>query len=166
MTHDGINDGDAGQLIRLSGTPAAACCGAPVGGPVRVEESGVEDRPAVNMSVVGSGVGGRWGCGGGGGWTRVAQADCMAATLRLVSVMLWVRSAMLRARDSSVMVPSDGDAASERTDDTGSLPAAEADSAPLAGVMAGGTDDAGGGPDIVDTKLLGFLALPAIARRL
>jgi hypothetical protein len=67
MTHDGIGDGDAGQLIRLSGTPAAACCGAPAGGPARVEESSVEDRPAGNMPVVGSGGGGRWGCGGGGG---------------------------------------------------------------------------------------------------
>jgi hypothetical protein len=75
-----------------------ACCGTPAGGPARVEESGVEDRPAGSMPVVGSGAGGRWGCGGGGGWTRVAQADCMAATLRLVSATLRVRSAMLRAR--------------------------------------------------------------------
>jgi hypothetical protein len=118
------------------------------------------------MPVVGSGVGGRWGCGGGGGWTRVAQADCMAATLRLVSVTLWVRSVMLRARDSSVMAPLNGDVASERTDDAGSLPVAEAGSEPVAGAMAGCTDGAGGGPDIADTKLLGFLALPAIARRL
>jgi hypothetical protein len=166
MTHDGIGDGDVGQLIRLSGTPAAACCGTPAGGPARVEESGVEDRPAGSMPVVGSGAGGRWGCGGGGGWTRVAQADCMATTLRLVSATLRVRSAMLRARDSSVMAPPDGDAASERTDDAGSLPAAEADSEPVAGAMAGGTDDAGGGPDIADTKLLRFLALPSITRRL
>jgi hypothetical protein len=162
IAHDGIGDGDAGQLIRLSGTPAAACCEAPTGGPARVEESSdVEDRP-----VVGSGVGGRWGCGGGGGWTRVAQADCMAAMLRLVSAMLQVKSAMLRARDSSVMAPPDGDEASERTDDAGSLPAAEAGSAPVAGAMAGGTDGAGGGPDIADTKLLEFLTLPAIVHRL
>jgi hypothetical protein len=137
IAHDGISDGDAGQLIRLSGTPAVACCGTPAGGPTRVEESGgVEDRPAVSRPVVGSRVGGRWGCGGGGGWTRVAQADCMAATLRLVSVMLWVKSAMLRARDSSVMAPLDGDEASERTDDASSHPAAKAGSTP----MAGGTD--------------------------
>jgi hypothetical protein len=162
IAHDGIGDGDVGQLIRLSGTPVAACCGAPAGGPTRVEESGgVEDRP-----VVGSGVGGRWGCGGGGGWMRVTQADCMAATLRLVSAMLRVKSAMLRARDSSVMAPPDGNEASERTDDAGSLPAAEAGSAPVAETMAGGTDGAGGGPDIADTKLLGFLPLPAIVRRL
>jgi hypothetical protein len=83
----------------------------------------------------------------------------MAATLRLVSATLRVRSAMLRARDSSVMAPPDGDAASERTDDAGSLPAAEAGSKPAAGAMTGGTDGAGGGPDIADTKLLGFLAL-------
>jgi hypothetical protein len=78
----------------------------------------------------------------------------MAATLRLVSVTLRVRSAMLRASDSSVMAPPDGDA--------GSLPVAEVGSEPV----AGGTDDAGGRPDISDTKLLGFLALLAIARRL
>jgi hypothetical protein len=117
MTHDGIGDGDAGQLIRLSGTPAAACCGAPA----RVEEAGVEDRPAGSTPVVGSGAGGRWGCGGGGGWTRVAHAACMAVTL-------WLVSATLRVRESSVMAPPDGDAASERTDDAGSLPAAEAGS--------------------------------------
>jgi hypothetical protein len=141
IAHDGISDSDAGQLIRLSGTPAVDYCGTPAGGPTRVEESGgVEDRPAVSRPVVGSGVRGRWGCGGGGGWTRVAQADCMAATLRLVSVMLWVKSAMLRARDSSVMAPLDGDEASERTDDAGSLPAAKAGSAPMVGAMASGTD--------------------------
>jgi hypothetical protein len=89
----------------------------------------------------------------------------MSATLRLVSATLRVRSAMLRARDSSVMAPPDGDAASERTDDVGSLPAAEAGSEPAAGAMAGGTDSAGGGPE-ADTKLLGFLALPAMERRL
>jgi hypothetical protein len=32
MAHDGIGDGDAGQLIRLNGTPAAAGCGTPAGG--------------------------------------------------------------------------------------------------------------------------------------
>jgi hypothetical protein len=127
-----------------------------------VEEGGVEDRPVGSMSVIGSGARGRWGCGGGGSWTRVAHADCMAATLRLVSATLWVRSAMLRARDLSVMAPPDGDAVSERTDDAGSLPAAEADSEPV----AGGTDGAGGGPDIADTKLLGFLALPVTEHRL
>jgi hypothetical protein len=132
-----------------------------------VEEiDGVEDRPAVGRPVVGNGVGGGCGCGGGGGWTRLAQADCMAATLRLVSAMLRVNSAMLRARDSSVMAPPDGDEASERTDEAGSLPGAEADSAPVAGGMVSGTNGAGGGPDITDTKLLGFLALPARARRL
>jgi hypothetical protein len=73
---------------------------------------------------------------------------------------------MLPARDSSVMVPLNGNAASERTDDAGSLPAVEAGSEPAMRAMAGGTDDAGGGPDIADTKLLGFLALPTIARRL
>jgi hypothetical protein len=59
MTHDGIGDDDAGQLIRLSGTPAVACCGTPAGGLARVEESGIEDRPAKSMPVVGSGAGGR-----------------------------------------------------------------------------------------------------------
>jgi hypothetical protein len=83
----------------------------------------------------------------------------MAATLRLVS-------ATLRVRSASVMTPQDGDAASERTDDTGSFPAAEAGSEPAAGAMAGGTDGVGGGPDIADTKLLGFLALPTMERRL
>jgi hypothetical protein len=166
MTHDGIGEGDAGQLIRLSRTPTVACCGAPAGGPARVEEAGVEDRPAGSTPVVGSGASERWGCGGGGGWTRVAHATCMAATLRLVSATLRVRSAMLRARESSVMTPPDGDAASERTDDAGSLPAAEAGSEPTVGAMAGGTDGAGGGPNIADTKLLGFLALPAMERRL
>jgi hypothetical protein len=166
MTHDGISDGDASQLIRQSGTPAAACCGAPVGGPARVEEAGVEDRPAGSTLVVGSGAGGRWGCGGGGGWTRVAHAACMAATLWLVSATLWVKSAMLRAKESSVMAPPDGDAASERIDDAGNLPAAEAGSEPVTGAMAGGTDGAGGGPDIADTNLLWFLALPAMERRL
>jgi hypothetical protein len=48
----------------------------------------------------------------------------------------------------------------------GSLPAAEANSEPMAGAMASGTNGAGGGPDITDTKLLRFLALLAIARRL
>jgi hypothetical protein len=166
MTHAGIGDGDASQLIQLSATPVAASCGTPAGGPIRVEEGGVEDRPAGSMPVVGIGAGGRWGCGGGGGWTRVAHADCMAATLRLVSTTLRVRSAMLRTRDSSVMAPPDGNAASERTDDEGGHPAAEAGSEPVAGAMAGGTDGAGGGPDIADTKLLGFLALPATERRL
>jgi hypothetical protein len=90
----------------------------------------------------------------------------MAATLRLVSVTLWVKSAMLRAKESSVMAPPDGDAASERTDDAGSLPAVEAGSEPAAGLMAGGTNGAGGGLDIADTKLLGFLALPVMERRL
>jgi hypothetical protein len=90
----------------------------------------------------------------------------MAATLRLVSAMLRVKSAMLRAKESSVMVPPDGDATSERADNTGSLPAVEAGSEPAAGAMAGGTDDVGGRPDIVDTKLLGFLALLAMERRL
>jgi hypothetical protein len=52
----------------------------------------------------------------------------MAATLRLVSATLRVKSAMLQAKESSVMVPPDGDAASERTDDAGSLPAVEAGS--------------------------------------
>jgi hypothetical protein len=163
MTHDGIGDGDAGQVIRLSGTPAAACCGAPAGGLTRVEEADVEDRPAGSTPVIGSGAGGRWGCGG---WTRVAHAACMAAMLRLVSATLRVRSAMLQARESSVMAPPDGNAASEITDDVGSLPAAEAGSEPAAGAMAGGTDGAGGGPNIADTKLLGFLALPAMERRL
>jgi hypothetical protein len=83
----------------------------------------------------------------------------MAATLRLVS-------ATLRVRSASVMTPQDGDAASERTDDAGSFPAAEAGSEPAAGAMAGGTDGVGGGPDIADTKLLGFLALPTMERRL
>jgi hypothetical protein len=64
------------------------------------------------------------------------------------------------------MAPPDGDAASERIDDAGSLPAAEAGSELVAGAMLGGTDGVGGGPDIADTKLLGFLALPAIAHRL
>jgi hypothetical protein len=50
--------------------------------------------------------------------------------------------------------------------DAGSLPATEAGSEPVVGAMAGSTDGAGGGPDIADTKLLGFLALPTIARRL
>jgi hypothetical protein len=84
----------------------------------------------------------------------------------LVSVTLRVRSAMLRARESSVMAPPDGDTASERTDNTGSLPAAEAGSESATGAMAGGTDGAGGGPDIADTMLLGFLALLAMDRRL
>jgi hypothetical protein len=97
---------------------------------------------------------------------RVAHAACMAATLRLVSATLRVKSAMLRAKESSVMAPPDGDATSERTDDAGSLPAAEAGNEPATGAMAGGTDSAGGGPDIADTKLLGFLALPAMERRL
>jgi hypothetical protein len=90
----------------------------------------------------------------------------MAATLRLVSATLRVKSAMLRAKESSVMAPPDGDAASERTDDAGSLPAVKADSEPAAGAMAGGTDDAGGGPDISDTKLLVFLALQTMECRL
>jgi hypothetical protein len=67
MTHDGIGDGDASQLIWLSGTPAAAYCGTPAGDSTRVEEADVEDRPAGSMPVIGSGAGGRWGCGGGGG---------------------------------------------------------------------------------------------------
>jgi hypothetical protein len=65
-----------------------------------------------------------------------------------------------------MMAPSDGDTTSERTDDVGSLPAAEADSEPVVGVMASGTNSTGGGSDIADTRLLGFLALPAIAHRL
>jgi hypothetical protein len=72
---------------------------------------------------------------------------------------------MLRARDSSVMAPPDGDEASERTDEAGSLPGAEAGSTPVGG-MVSGTDSAGGEPDIADTKLLGFLALPKRVRRL
>jgi hypothetical protein len=79
----------------------------------------------------------------------------MAATLRVVSATLQVKSAMLRAKESSVMAPPDGDAASERTDDAGSLPAVEAGSEPTAGAMAGGTDGAGGGPNIADTIYYG-----------
>jgi hypothetical protein len=79
----------------------------------------------------------------------------MAATLRLVSVTLRVKSAMLRAKESSVMVPPDGDAASERADDTGSLPAVEAGSEPAVGAMAGCTDGTGGGTDIADTRCYG-----------
>jgi hypothetical protein len=79
----------------------------------------------------------------------------MAATLRLVSATLRVKSAMLRAKESSVMAPPDGDAASERTDDAGSLPAVEAGSEPAAGAMAGCTDGAGGGTDIADTRCYG-----------
>jgi hypothetical protein len=86
---------------------------------------------------------------------RVAHAACMAAMLRLVSATLQVKSAMLRAKESSVMAPPDGDAASERTDDVGSLPAVEASSESVAGAMAGCTDGAGGGPDISDTRCYG-----------
>jgi hypothetical protein len=74
---------------------------------------------------------------------------------RCVSVTLRVKSAMLRAKESSVMAPPDGDAASERTDDTSSLPAVEASSDPAAGAMAGCTNGAGGGPDISDTRCYG-----------
>jgi hypothetical protein len=126
-----------------------------------VEEiGGIDYRP-----VIGSGVGGGCGCGGGGGWMRLAQADCMATTLWLVSAMLRVNSVMLWARDSSVMVPPDGDEASERTDESGSLPGAETGSAPVAVGMVSETDGARGS-DISDTKLLGFLALPVRVRRL
>jgi hypothetical protein len=132
-----------------------------------VEEiGGVDDRPAVGTLVVGSGGGGGCGCGGGGGWTRLAQADCMAATLRLVSAMLRFNSVMLRARDSSVMAPPDGDEASERTDEAGSIPDAETGSAPVTVGKVSETDGAGGGPDIADTKLLGFPTLPTRVRRL
>jgi hypothetical protein len=125
-----------------------------------VEEiGGVDNRPAMGRSVVGSSGGGGCGCGGGGGWTRLAQADCMAVMLRLVS-------AMLRARDSSVMAPPDGDEASERTDEVGSIPGAETSSAPVTVGKVSETDGAGGGPDIADTKLLGFLTLPVRVRRL
>jgi hypothetical protein len=114
-----------------------------------VEEiGGVDDRPAVGTLVVGSGGGGGCGCGGGGGWTRLAQADCMAATLRLVSAMLRVNEA------------------SERTDEAGSIPGAETGSAPVTVGKVSETDDAGGGPDIADTKLLGFPTLPTRVRRL
>jgi hypothetical protein len=125
-----------------------------------VEEiGGVDNRPAVGRSVVGSSGVGECGCGGGGGWTRLAQADCMAVMLRLVS-------AMLRARDSSVMAPPDGDEASERTDEAGSIPGAETSSAPVTVGKVSETDGAGGGPDIADIKLLGFLTLPVRVRRL
>jgi hypothetical protein len=79
----------------------------------------------------------------------------MAATLRVVSATLRVKSAMLRAKESSVMAPPDGDAASERTDDAGSLPAVKAGSEPAAGAMGSGTDGAGGGSDIADTRCYG-----------
>jgi hypothetical protein len=82
----------------------------------------------------------------------------MVATLRLVS-------AMLRARDSSVMAPPDGDEASERTDEAG-IPGAETGSTPVTVGKVSKTDGAGGGPDIADTKLLGFLTLPVRVRRL
>jgi hypothetical protein len=95
----------------------------------------------------------RWG-----DWTRLAQADCMAATLRLVS-------AMLRAKNSSVMAPPDGNEASERTDEAGSILGAETGSAPVTVGKVSETDGAGG-PDIADTKLLGFLTLPVRVRRL
>jgi hypothetical protein len=126
-----------------------ACSGAPVEGPAWVEEiGGVDDRPAVGTLVVGSGGGGGCGCGGGGGWTRLAQADCMAATLRLVSAMLRVNEA------------------SERTDEAGSIPGAETGSVLVTVGKVSETDDAGGGPDIADTKLLGFPTLPTRVRRL
>jgi hypothetical protein len=142
-----------------------ACSGAPAEGLAQVEEiSGVDDRPAVDSPVVGSGGGGGCGCGGGGSWTRLAQADCMAATLRLVSVTLWVNSAMLWARDSNVMAPSDGDEASERADEAAGTPDTETGSAPV--TKGKETDGAGGGSDIADTKLLGFLTLPARLHRL
>jgi hypothetical protein len=41
------------------------------------------------------------------------------------------------------------------TGDAGSLPAVEAGSEPVVGVMAGYTDGAGGGPDIADTRCYG-----------
>jgi hypothetical protein len=142
-----------------------AYSGAPAEGLARVEEiSDVDDRPAVDNPIVGSGGGGGCGCGGGSGWTRLAQADCMAATLRLVSVTLWVNSAMLWARDSNVMAPPDGDEASERTDEAAGTPGTETGSAPV--TVGKETDDAGGGSDIADTKLLGFLTLPTRLRRL
>jgi hypothetical protein len=89
----------------------------------------------------------------------------MAATLRLVSAMLRVNSAMLRARDSSVMAPPDGNEVSERTDEAGSIPGVETGNAPVTVGNVSETNGAGG-PDIADTKLLGFLTLPVRVRRL
>jgi hypothetical protein len=59
-----------------------------------------------------------------------------------------------------------GDEASERTDEAGSIPGAETGSAPVTVGKVSETDGAGGGPDIADTKLLGFLTLPVRVCRL
>jgi hypothetical protein len=84
-----------------------------------------------------------------------------------------MRSATLRLsaattvdKESKVMgAPVAAEDASERTEpDT--TPAEEVGGAPEVAGVEGGTDGAGRGPDIADTKLLGFLTLPLIERRL
>ena len=138
--------------------------------------------PDVEATVVngGGGGGGGAGWGGGGGWSRPDHAVCSAATLRFVSVTMQCVSAAPRRRsatlllsaattverDSRVIGAPAGEEASEVVVEPGPAPAEENGGASEIGGVGVDTDGAGGGPDIADTKLLGFLVLPVRDRRL
>jgi len=95
------------------------------------------------------------------------HAACIAAILRFITAIFADISATTSARESSVRgrAPEDaGEAAAEDTVDT-----AEEEgygSGGVGGKLDCGSGGSGGEPDIADTRLIGFLILPATLRSL